>query len=386
MKWNGRKVRSSLRQMSVFMILGILITLQTVAVTLPVSQGAYLGIAFGSEAEVGSDGTNDVWKLDIQKYYYVANEQSKPEIDLVGLNITRGVDDAVIYQETDNITIESIDNGVTYNYTFTFSLPLIKITNVSYTFTTNYTYANSTVEWWSWTAGAFSNQSLVTNHNGTLEVEHYNKSLQEQEVLIQVNVTHTSNFTLSFNITLEIEYSIDQIISINYLALPVGNASLNDNVKTWIFFDTDGDDVIDYAIRWIYGGKAALFEITPDSFYSDGVWTGALKKYWTGINWSQSVEGTPMDIGILEENRLNVTVPSFILNLTETVRYSVWALKIEANYHWWDALPDDPNWQISFPIPGFEMILIGVSILFIGLLIAIKIKRSPNKLALEQGN
>jgi hypothetical protein len=76
---------------------------------------------------------------------------------------------------------------------------------------------------------------------------------------------------------------------------------------------------------------------------------------------------------------VNVTIPDFAVNLTTAVRYAVWAQKIETNYDWWDALPDDPYWELSLPIPGFQWLLLGLSLVLIGVIflrkVVIKVKQ-----------
>jgi len=344
------------------------------------SMAAYFGIQFGSEAQVGTDGTNDIWQLDVGRYQYIANGQSMPEIDLTGLNVTTGRTGEDWYRQSEVVTEDSANMTIDYNHTFSFSLPLTNLINVSYTFLTNQTYVTSAIELYNWTASAFMNQSILTNITKTsIALDFYNKSTLGQEILIHFNITDSVNFTFSYNITFEVWYSADQILSVNYAALAPGNATLVDQVKTWIFLDTDADDKIDYVVRWIYGGEAVLFEITSDSFWTDGSWTGQLKKYWTGIEWTLSTSGQTKDIGNLTTNKLNVTIPSFLVNLTASVKYSVWSLKMESQYHWWDALPNDPNWQISLGIPAFQFMYLGLGLALIGLIFILKIKKPPHQ-------
>ncbi len=365
----------SARNIILVFMLSMLISIQVFSVS---SMAAYYGIQFGSEAQVGTDGTNDVWQLDAWKYYYTANGVSKPEIDLTGLNVTRGVNGEDWYKESRAANITTTNATIDHNLTYSFNLPLISLINVTYTFMTNQTYGNSSIEFFNWTSSTFVNQSIITNVTKTpIVLDFYNKSAQGQEILIHFNITHTVNFTFSYNLSLEFWYSVDQIISVNFASLAPGNAALNDQVKTWIFLDTDADDVVDYAIRWIYGDQAVLYEILPSSFWTDGSWTGELKKYWTGIEWSESTAGLTKDLGNLTVNMLNITFPSFLVNLTASVEYSVWTLKMEADYHYWDALPNDLNWEISTPIPGFQFLFIGLGIALVGLIFIFTIKKPP---------
>jgi hypothetical protein len=85
-------------------------------------------------------------------------------------------------------------------------------------------------------------------------------------------------------------------------------------------------------------------------------------------------------LGIQEGYRLNITIPSYLINLTSTVHYAVWSQKIEPLYDWWDALPDDPNWQISIYIPGFQFAFLGLSLLIVALM-GLIIKRNFLKLS-----
>ena len=377
MKWKMRDRRGSVRIIVLGLMLSMLISIQVFSMS---SMAAYFGIQLGSEAQVGTDETNDIWQLEVGRYQYIANGQSKPEIDMVGLNVTTGLTGEDSYRLSENVTISSVNMTVDYNHTFSFDIPLVNLLNVTYTFLTNQTYVNSTIEFFNWTSSTFVNQSIVENISKTeIGLDLYNKSTQGHEILININVTHSNNFTLWFNITFEVLYSVDQIISVNYASLTPGNVTLVDNIKTWIFLDTDADDKIDYAILWIYGGEANLYEITSDSFWADGSWTGQLKKFWTGIEWTLSTSKPTKDIGNLTANRLNVTIPSFLVNLTAAVRYSVWSLKMESQYHWWDALPDDPNWQISLGIPAFQFIYLGLGLALIGLIFILKIKKPPQQ-------
>ena len=377
MKWKMRDRHGSVRIIALGLILSMLISMQVFSMS---SMAAYFGIQFGSEAQVGTDGTNDIWQLDVGRYQYIANGQSMPEIDLTGLNVTTGLTGEDWYRQSEVVTEDSANMTIDYNHTFSFSLPLTNLINVSYTFLTNQTYVTSAIELYNWTASAFMNQSILTNITKTsIALDFYNKSTLGQEILIHFNITDSVNFTFSYNITFEVWYSADQILSVNYAALAPGNATLVDQVKTWIFLDTDADDKIDYVVRWIYGGEAVLFEITSDSFWTDGSWTGQLKKYWTGIEWTLSTSGQTKDIGNLTTNKLNVTIPSFLVNLTASVKYSVWSLKMESQYHWWDALPNDPNWQISLGIPAFQFMYLGLGLALIGLIFILKIKKPPHQ-------
>ncbi|MHA1264095.1 MAG: hypothetical protein ACTSRS_02570 [Candidatus Helarchaeota archaeon] len=366
---------------SIFLIvtvISLLLSMQLIFSTLTASRAAYFGIEFGTEVQVRSEGTADVWQLDQFKYSYIANNQIKPEIDLIGLNVSGGINKADYYRESNILHLEINNDTVDYNYTFSFSLPITEIVNVTFTFTTNTTYSPSAVEFYNWTAKMFYNQSQITNiTNFLVNIDFYNQSAQNQELLIHFSTSQTGNFTFRGNLTVEIWYAATQIVSIYYSNLPSGNTLFNDRVKTWIFFDIDGNDTVDYAIRWIYGSAAVLFEITTDSFYSDGVWTGELKKYWTGIGWSTSSSGPQKDLGILESSQLNLTIPAFVLNLTAAVRYSVWTVKIETLYQWWDALPNDPNWQVTVPIPGFQLVYLVILLGLVGVIFSIRLIKAP---------
>ena len=246
---------------------------------------------------------------------------------------------------------------------------------MSYTLITNQTYTNSALELFNWTSGGFDNQSKVTNHTEPLlSTDYYNKSAQEREILFHFNITESVNFTLWFNMTIELWFSADQIISIHYAALAPNVTALNDKVKTWVFLDMDGDDILEYAVIWLYGSDAILYEIRPGAI-EDGWWDGELKKYWTGADWTETA-GAEKNLGNLTTNMLNITIPSFLANLTPSVSYSVWSMKIESSYHWWDGLPNDPNWVVSVPIPGFQGLFLGLSVLVSGLIVLMKMKKS----------
>ncbi|NVM31148.1 MAG: hypothetical protein HWN65_20085 [Candidatus Helarchaeota archaeon] len=375
MRWNRRKKSGAARTVLIFIVLGILINIQIFAANLNQSMAAYYGIEFGTEAQVASEGTNDIWQLDIWKKNYIANGQVKPETDLVGLNVSRNLNLEDWFVKSENVTVESQNMKIDYNYSLIFKVPLTEVINVSYTLITNQTYNNSALELFNWTSGGFDNQSKVTTQPETLiSTDHYNKSAQEREILFHFNITESVNFTLWFNMTIELWFSADQIISIHYAALAPNVTALNDKVKTWVFLDMDGDDILEYAVIWLYGSDAILYEIRPGAI-EDGWWDGELKKYWTGADWTETA-GAEKNLGNLTTNMLNITIPSFLANLTPSVSYSVWSMKIESSYHWWDGLPNDPNWVVSVPIPGFQGLFLGLSVLVSGLIVLMKMKKS----------
>ena len=194
MKWKMRDRRGSVRIIVLGLMLSMLISIQVFSMS---SMAAYFGIQLGSEAQVGTDETNDIWQLEVGRYQYIANGQSKPEIDMVGLNVTTGLTGEDSYRLSENVTISSVNMTVDYNHTFSFDIPLVNLLNVTYTFLTNQTYVNSTIEFFNWTSSTFVNQSIVENISKTeIGLDLYNKSTQGHEILININVTHSNNFTL----------------------------------------------------------------------------------------------------------------------------------------------------------------------------------------------
>jgi hypothetical protein len=359
-----RKTRSAPHLVQVMVVLSILVALQFFAVTLNTSRAAYFGIQFSTEAGVSSDPPNDVWQLEKLRYTYIANNQTKPEVDLLGLHIERNANIETPYIESNITTLPSIDNKIDNNHSYSFDIPPIALLNVSYTFITNQTYSSSALEVYNWTAAAFENQSAVMNVTKTLLAPAFYST---QKILIHFNITNTQPFGFWYNLTFEFWYLTDQILSIQFASLTVGNASLDNHLRAWVFLDLDGDDKPNYAIQWVYGNGTFLYQIDNQSFTLDGWWNGDFGKYWTGASWV--LNGLPeRDLAVLDDamNLVNVTIPAFVVNLTATVQYAVWAQKIESNYDWWDALPDDPGWYISAPIPSFHWLLLGLSLLIVG--------------------
>jgi hypothetical protein len=361
MRRTMHKTRSAPHLVRVLMILGLLVALQFYIATLNTSRAVYLGIQFGTEAAVSSDAPNDVWQLEKLRYTYIANNQIKPEVDLLGLHIERNVNIPSSYVESNITTLPSFNNSTDYNHSYSFNIPPTALLNVSYTFITNQTYSPSALEVYNWTAAAFENQSIVMNQTKVLLAPAFYST---QKILIHFNITNTQEFGFWYNLTFEFWYLTDQIMSIQFTSLTAGNASLVDNLRAWVFLDLDGDDKLNYAIQWVYGNGTFLYQIDNQSFTLDGAWNGDFGKYWTGVNWV--FDGLPKrDLGVLDYGKklVNVTIPEFVVNLTATVRYAVWAQKIESNYDWWDALPDDPNWVLTTPIPGFQWMLLGLGLL-----------------------
>jgi len=361
MRRTMHKTRSAPHLVRVLMILGLLVALQFYIATLNTSRAVYLGIQFGTEAAVSSDVPNDVWQLEKLRYTYIANNQIKPEVDLLGLHIERNVNIPSSYVESNITTLPSFNNSTDYNHSYSFNIPPTALLNVSYTFITNQTYSPSALEVYNWTAAAFENQSIVMNQTKVLLAPAFYST---QKILIHFNITNTQEFGFWYNLTFEFWYLTDQIMSIQFTSLTAGNASLVDNLRAWVFLDLDGDDKLNYAIQWVYGNGTFLYQIDNQSFTLDGAWNGDFGKYWTGVNWV--FDGLPKrDLGVLDYGKklVNVTIPEFVVNLTATVRYAVWAQKIESNYDWWDALPDDPNWVLTTPIPGFQWMLLGLGLL-----------------------
>ncbi|MDD1778742.1 MAG: hypothetical protein LUQ65_11305 [Candidatus Helarchaeota archaeon] len=359
------KTRSAPHLIRVIMILGLIVALQFYAATMNTSRAAYAGIQFGTEAAVSSDAPNDVWQLEKLRYTYIADNRMKPEVDLLGLHIERNVNINTSFSESKVTTLPSINNTnnytIDYNHSFSFNIPLTALLNVSYTLITNRTYSPSAIEVYNWTAAAFENQSVVMNQTKILLAPAF---YSDQTILIHFNITNTQEFGFWYNLTFEFWYMTDQILSIQFASLTAGNASLVDHLRAWVFLDLDANDQLDYAIQWVYGNGTFLYQINNQSFTLDGWWDGTFSKYWTGITWV--VSGLPKgDLGVLDygEKLVNMTIPAFLVNLTATVRYAVWAQKIESNYDWWDALPDDPNWYITTPIPGFQWLLLALSLI-----------------------
>ncbi|HUX98292.1 MAG TPA: hypothetical protein VMV49_01945 [Candidatus Deferrimicrobium sp.] len=371
-----RNQRGCARTILLIVVLSILISVQVYAATLNQSHAAYYGIQFGTEEAVGIDAANDIWKLDKLRYNYVANGQVKPEIDLLGLNISRDANELVVSDQCEIITNASVNDKFDYNFTYLFDISLTDLINVSYTFQTNQTYVTSAIEFYNWTDDTFHNESAVENITTAvlLPLEYYS----EQIILIHFNITHSTNFTVWFNVTFEFCYIVHQVITLRFESLIPGNNTLVDNLKAWIFLDTDGDDKLNYAIEYLYGNGTFLYQIKNTSFSLGGWWNGKLEKYWTGANWAEG-SGLKKDIGNLTINNLNITVPEFAVNLTPTtIKYAVWSQKIETNYDWWDALPDDPQWEIATNIPGFELALVGLCFIIIALLFSLRQKRTIN--------
>ncbi|NVM53313.1 MAG: hypothetical protein HWN66_06380 [Candidatus Helarchaeota archaeon] len=380
---NRRNKRGSSRRILLFVVLSILVSIQIFTMSLNQSHAAYYGIQFGTEAEVGSDTPDDVWQVEKLRYGYIANGQTKPEVDLLGLNVTRNANKTDYGVKSDNITVKSYTNGtIDYYYSYNFSIPLGDLINVSYTFLTNKTYNTSAIEFRNWTSPAkFENQSIVENNASKTKIplDFYNKSIEELGILIHINITHSANFTLWFNLTLEVWYNVSQVMTLYFGSVSPGNTSLVNALTSWIFLDTDGDDKLNYAIKWVYENRTFLYNISSSSFTSEGWWNGEFAKCWTGIDWQDGDSGLEKNIGILETNRLNVTLPDFIANLNSSVKYAVWSQKIEPTYDWWDALPNDPNWEITSEIPGFQFAFLGLGLVLIGLIYLIKMKKFPSK-------
>jgi hypothetical protein len=374
-----RNERGCARTILLIVLLSILISVQVYAATLNQSHAAYYGIQFGTEAAVGMDTANDIWKVDRSRYNYIANDQVKPEIDLLGLNISRNADQLVVSDQCKIIINESVNNEFDYNFTYLFDISLTDLINVSYTFQTNQTYDTSAIEFYNWTDDTFYNESVVENITTAvlLPSEYYSG----QTILIHFNVTHSTNFTVWFNVTYDFRYMVNQVITLRFASLSPGNATLVNNLMAWVFLDTNGDDKLDYAIEYQYGNGTFLYEIKNDSFTLGGWWNGELERYWTGANWKEGL-GVKQDLGNLTTNSLNITVPEFAVNLTSSVRYAVWSEKIESQYNWWDALPNDPNWVIENYIPGFEFTLIGLCVFIIGLIFLMKRKKISNQVKL----
>ena len=361
------KTRSATHLVHVVVILGLLVALQFYAATLNTSRAVYVGIQFGTEAVVSSDASNDVWQLEKLRYTYIANNQIKPEVDLLGLHLEHNANIPTSYVESKITTLHSnINNTIDYNHSYSFNIPLTALLNVSYTFITNHTYAPSEINFYNWTANQFAYNSTLNGTKNLLEPEFY---IPSQEILINFNITEITGFGLLYILTFEFWYRTDQILSIQFASLTAGNTSLVNNLRAWVFLDPDGDDKLNYAIQWVYGNGTFLYQIDNQSFTLDGAWNGAFGKYWTGINWVS--DGFPKrDLGVLDYSRalVNVTIAEFVVNLTTTVRYAVWAQKIELNNDWWDALPDDPYWTLTAPIPSFHWILLALSLLIVGVI------------------
>ncbi|MFX1293710.1 MAG: hypothetical protein ACFFD2_02450 [Promethearchaeota archaeon] len=373
MKWNSRKNRKSTHQVLLLGILFLLITFQVFITTLTQSQSDYYGIEFGTETEAGVDRINDIWKLEKNRYTYIANNQTKAEVDLLGLNVTRNANQLVWSYDYDTFIGKSINMIFNYNYNYTFNISLSNLINISYSFETNHTFTSSALSFYNWTDKVFYNESVIENiTRRLLNISFYSN----QKILLNINAIDQTNFTWWFNVTYEFFYKANQVITVRFASLAPGNATLIDNVKTWIFLDGNGDNQLDYMIHWIYGNGVNLYKISNESFTLNGYWNGQWEEVWNGINWNNETGGPRGGFSILTTDRLNITIPDYIVNLTSTVRYAMWSLKIEPNYDWWDALPDDPYWQLAQAIPSFQWGILGISILIVGVIFLIKKKNS----------
>jgi len=364
-----QKTRGAVHLTRLLVILGLLVAMQFYGAMLNVTRAAYLGIQFGTEAQVSSDGANDIWQLEKIRYTYIATNQSKPEVDLLGLQVRRNANAPVTFSESQIVNITSSNKQIDYNNSYIFSIPLNALINVSYTFRTNQNYGNSSLELYNWTSNDFYNQSSVMNQSKVLLLQDFYAS---QKILVHFNITYSQEFWFWYNLTFEFWYRANQVISIQFEALTAENASLVNHLRAWIFLDTNGDNKSNYAIQWLYGNSTnpsntTLYQIDDESFTLGGAWNGTFGKYWTGMDWRWGGI-LPQNLGTMDfGNRMvNVTLPDFAVNLTSTVYYAVWAQKSEANYDWWDALPDDPYWALSPLIPGFQWLFLGLGILFIG--------------------
>ena len=359
-----------------FGILILLITVQVFMMTSTQSQDEYYGIAFGTEAEVGTDGINDVWKLEKHRYTYVANNQTKPEVDLLGLDIIRNVNESVWSYDYVTVTGVSVNQTTIYtfdyNYSYAFNISLSDLINVSYSFTTNLTFDSSAIMFYNWSSLNYYTDSTVGNKTKELP----NCTYSNQNILLKLSVSHSTNFTWWFNVTYEFWYWGNQIVTLRFASIEPGNKSLVDNVKSWIFLDTDGDNKLNYVIDWIYGSGVNLYGISNESFTLGGFWNGEWETIWNGIGWKNESGGARGWFGGLTTNTLNITIPDYILNLSLAYNYSVWSLKIETDYDWWDALPDDSEWELGRAIPTFQIAFVGVGLLIVGLIFLMK-KEKP---------
>ncbi|MHA1359798.1 MAG: hypothetical protein ACTSRC_16915 [Candidatus Helarchaeota archaeon] len=360
-------------KLSLVLILGILISIQVYSVVIHQGYAAYLGIYFGSETELGADTQNDIWKVETSTYTYTALNQTKPDVDLIGLTITRGLNRFENSSESETMTLNATNNALNYIYNYTFSFPVAGIENISYTFVTNQTYDSSSIQFKNHTDGLYYNVSPVCNITPAQLLPSYYYSAQN--ISIQFNITHSAHFVFWFNLTFIFCLRVDQMISLQFNALANWNSSLYNHLKAWVFLDTDSDDRLNYAIQWIYGNGTYLYSIANGSFTLGGWWNGQFNQVWTGPNWRTSTSEIQKDLGISENNELNFTIPSYLINLTSNIRYTVWALLMEKTNHWWDVLPNDPNWSLTPTlIPGFHWLLIMSGIALIGLIHLIKRK------------
>ncbi len=379
MKSKGQKRRRFSRQLFIILALSILISIQIYSATLYQVNAAYYGVQFGTEGKVGSDGQNDIWQVEKSRYMYIANAQTKPEVDLLGMNVTRNANELVWNYDYEIFTLKSTNMTTyymtDYNFSYIFNVSLSELVSVSYSFTTDQMFESSALNFYNWTAGAFYNDSAVENITSRVLNQSFYSS---QSILLNLNVTHPTNYTWWFNVTYEFLYTANQVITLHFASLASGNASLVENLKTWIFVDMDGDDRQDYLIYWIYGSGVNIYEIGNDSFTLGGYWNGQWVEYWNGMRWKDILEGPRGSFSSVGVNILNITIPDYIINLTTTVHYGVWAQKIEASYDWWDALPDDPEWEITPPIPGFFPVIVEFTLLTIVLVYWIKVKKIQN--------
>jgi hypothetical protein len=371
MKAIRQKRGRSAFKLSIMVIMGILISLQVYSAAMQQVHAAYLGMYFGTEAEVATDLQNDIWKVETSRYNYVALNQTKPDVDLTGLVITTGLNRFEYSTEYEDGTINATGNQIEYIYNYTFTFPVVGIENVSYTFMTNQTYDISAIEFKNHTDGQFYNESIVQNITSPALLPSFYYSAQNISILF--NITHSAHFVFWFNITFNFCLLVDQEVSLQFNALANWNSSLYNNLKAWIFLDVDSDDKLNYAIQWIYGNGTYLYSIANDTFTLGGWWNGQFDQVWTGPNWRESGTELKRDLGVSENNELNFTLPSHLINLTANVRYTVWSLLMEEANHWWDALPDDPNWALTSPlIPGFQWIAIVSGIAIIGLVFLVR--------------
>ncbi|MHA1649884.1 MAG: hypothetical protein ACTSYB_06805 [Candidatus Helarchaeota archaeon] len=374
-KNKGNRQKTSQRLFFIVMF-SILISISLYSSILNQSHADYFGIVFGSEAEVKTDGGMDIWQVEKARYSYIAMNQTKPEVDLRGLIVTRNLSRLELCYEYESVNINATGNILNYIYNYSFEIPLTGLKNITYTFVTNQTFTNSEMAFKNWTDGVYYNESIVHNITKRLLDSRYYST---QNISIQFNITHSEHFVFWFNITFEFWIWVDQVISIQITSISPGNSNLNNSVWIWIFLDTDLDDKLNFAIRWIYDSGAFIYSIANNSFTLGGWWNGAFDKVWTGVNWREEDSELKKNFGTLGINQFNVTIPSYLINLTSTVRYGVWSVKKEAAYDWWDALPDDPYWQLSQVIPSFTLGMLGVSLLVVGIIFLLK-KKSWDKI------
>jgi len=363
-----QKTKKTTHLIQVIVLLSILVTIQFYVAVLNYARADYFGIQFGNENQVKIDGANDVWQLEKVRYTYIAKNQTKPEVDLLGLHIKRNASSPIFFFESQKGKIPSSNKKIDLNNSYIFSIPMGVLINVSYTIITNISYSNSFMEFYNWTWNKFNSSKLMNQSTFQLLSQDFYKN---NKILVHFNISHSQDFTFWYNLTYEFWYKADQVISIQFAALTAGENSLVNHLRMWIFLDTDGDNKSNYAIQWIYGNSTILYQIDKESFTLEVAsgkkyWNGTFGKYWTGMDWRWDGV-SPKELGTIDSgNRMvNSTLPSFAVNLTAKVSYAVWAQKIEADYDWWDSLPDDPNWELTRSIPGFQWLFLGLGLLFV---------------------